>query len=169
MTKNEARKYSLEIRKNKDNVNASTIVVDALIASNILKNYNHIGIYYPIGKEINIMDIVNKYPDKNFYLPVTKDDLCFKSYKVNDELIKGPFNTYEPCGVEVNRGLIDCFIIPCVGISASNQRIGYGKGYYDRYLDGYKGLKIGVCYQESGNLDVECDSFDIVLDYKILG
>ena len=169
MNKNEARKYSLDIRKNKDSITASATVVDALISSNILNSYQHIGIYYPIGKEINIMELVNKYPNKEFYLPVTNEELVFKKYKLGDELLKGPFNTHEPIGQIVDRDIIECFIIPCVAISKNNQRIGYGKGYYDRYLMNYNGLKIGVCYKESGELAVDCDSFDVVLDYKIVG
>ena len=169
MDKKEARTIALRDRKLFDNVERSKKVLDYIISNKLLDKYDNIAIYYPIGKEIDIMDLVKVYKDKNFYLPKTLDEIEFVKYKLTDELINGPFNTKEPVGKKVNRDLIDCFIIPCVAISKNNQRIGYGKGYYDRYLKDYKGHKIGLCYKEQGNLDVVLDSFDIYLDEKILG
>ena len=76
----------------------------------------------------------------------------------------------EPISNELmNRDEIDVFIVPCVGITKDRQRIGYGKGYYDRYLKGYKGITIGVNYKELSNIDFKCDSWDLVLDYVIVG
>ncbi|MBQ3253291.1 MAG: 5-formyltetrahydrofolate cyclo-ligase [Acholeplasmatales bacterium] len=167
MNKKEARAYALETRKKLDNKSASKTVFDALYISNILNNFDHIGIYYPIGKEIDITCLKDKYPNKTFYLPITKEDLYFSLYDGN--LIKGPFNTKEPTGSYINRDKIECFIIPCVAISNTNQRLGYGKGYYDKYLDGYKGIKIGVCYKELSNLKIECNEYDIELDYVFVG
>ena len=61
------------------------------------------------------------------------------------------------------------FLIPCVGITNENKRIGYGKGYYDRYLSGYSGLKIGIVYKELNNIDLKCDIYDVILDMVFEG
>lgn len=167
MTKKEARAYALNLRKNENKVISSICVLDEIIESKILDRFNKIGIYYPIGKEMNITELLIKYPDKSFYLPITKDELSFALY--DDNLVDGPFNTKEPTTNPINRELIECFIIPCVAISCSNQRVGYGKGYYDRYLEGYKGYKIGICYKNAVNLDIECDEYDVKLDMIFLG
>ena len=169
MNKKQARSLALKNRKNEDKIIASKLVLEAIIKSKILDNYSNIGIYYPLGNEINIMPLLEYYPNIKFYLPITKENIYFVKYITNDKLIDGPFHTKEPVGEMVNRDLIEVFIIPCVGISNTKQRIGYGKGYYDRYLSGYNGLKIGVCYKSESNLDVECDDFDVVLDYVFLG
>ncbi|MBE6137970.1 MAG: 5-formyltetrahydrofolate cyclo-ligase [Erysipelotrichaceae bacterium] len=169
MNKNEARSKALKLRKNENKAISSEVALNSLLEMGILNDINHIGIYYPIGKEINIIDIVNKFPDKKFYLPITRDDISFIEYKLNDNLVDGPFNTKEPIGDIVNRSRIECFIIPCVSVGNGNRRIGYGKGYYDRYLDGYEGIKIGICYKSGINLDVICDEHDIILDYVIAG
>lgn len=169
MLKKEARGLALANRKNEDIIKASNIVVEAIIKSKLLDDKSNIGIYYPLGKEIDITTLLDYYPNKNFYLPITKDEIYFVNYNKNTKLINGPFNTKEPVGDKVDREKIDVFIIPCVAISNLNQRIGYGKGYYDRYLSGYSGLKLGICYKNSAGLDVECDDFDVVLDYIFLG
>lgn len=169
MRKKEERKYALFLRKNLNKENSSKYVIDYIINNNVLDEYHNIGIYYPIGNEIDIMNLVKIYPNKNFYLPITKDEIYFVKYNFNDVLVDGLFNTKEPIGEIIDRNLIDCFLIPCVAISKDNQRIGYGKGYYDRYLKGYNKTKIGICYKESGNIDIDLMDYDLRLDFKILG
>ena len=73
--KNIERNKALELRKNKNKDISSKIVIEKLISSNILDKFKNIGIYYPIGNEINIMDLVNIYPNKKFYLPITREEI----------------------------------------------------------------------------------------------
>ncbi|MGM9970775.1 MAG: 5-formyltetrahydrofolate cyclo-ligase [Anaeroplasma sp.] len=167
MTKNEARNLALKSRKNKDVSKISDLVIKKIIKSNIIAEYSNIGIYYPIDKEIDITNLKILYPDKKFYLPITKEGLIFAEYL--EPLFKGPFKTMEPRSNIINRDSIDCFIIPCVAITSDMKRIGYGKGYYDRYLEDYDGLKIGICYEDSVFNDLLGDSHDIVLDEIFVG
>lgn len=169
MDKIAARSLALEMRKGFDVDLASIKAIDEIINLNILFKYSNVGIYYPIGKEINILKLMDIYPNKNFYLPITRDEISFIRYKKNDKLVKGSFKTMEPIGDIISRNQIEVFIIPCVAVGKDNRRIGYGKGYYDRYLENYNGLKIGICYEKLSNLDVDCDLFDIKLDYVIKG
>ena len=168
INKQEARKEALKLIKNNDSAISSMIVIKRLIESKILEKYNNIGIYYPIGNEINIIPLINYYKNKNFYLPITKDVLYFSKYSYLDKLVDGPFKTKEPNGPITSRDEIDCFIIPCVAIS-NGKRIGYGKGYYDRYLKDYKGFKIGICYKNTSNFNCIMDEFDLNLDMIIVG
>ena len=50
-----ARKFALNDRRTYDNIERSKRITEEIISSNILEKYHNIGIYYPIGKEINIM------------------------------------------------------------------------------------------------------------------
>ena len=168
MNKKEARLQALENRKKKDQSWASSVVLDAFLSSKVLESFTHIGLYYPIGKEIDVMPLLNIYKDKKFYLPVTKEEIDFLPYDSTTPLVHGPFHTKEPVGDAVNRDLIECFIIPCFAIGKNNARIGYGKGYYDRYLKDYKGLKIGIVYEDAV-YDIEGDFFDIKLDIVLKG
>ena len=166
MTKNEARILALKLRKNENTMLESEKTIKAIVESNILDAYDNIGIYYPIKNEINILKLLDIYPNKKFYLPITSDEINFVRYEKDDILKDGLFNTKEPIGKIVDINTIDCFIIPCVAITTDNKRIGYGKGYYDRYLQGYRGLKIGICYDNMKNVDVKADLFDVIVDYK---
>ena len=86
MLKSVARKNALRSRKTKDTHQSSKIVIEKIISSGILNSYNNIGVYYPIGSEINIMDIMEYYPDKSFYLPITKEEIAFIKYEAGDLL-----------------------------------------------------------------------------------
>ncbi|MBQ9900258.1 MAG: 5-formyltetrahydrofolate cyclo-ligase [Acholeplasmatales bacterium] len=167
MNKEETRKYALSIRNKLANESINNKIVNGL--EEAIKKYNRIGIYYPIGSEINILNIIKKYPNKKFYLPITRDEISFIEYKLGDTLVDAKFKTKEPVGDITPRDMIECFIIPCVAISKTRQRLGYGKGYYDRYLKDYKGFKIGVIYKELNNLDFKSDSYDVYLDLVIEG
>lgn len=167
MNKEETRKYALSIRNKLANESINNKIVNGL--EEAIKKYNTIGIYYPIGSEINILNIIKKYPNKKFYLPITRDEISFIEYKLGDTLVDAKFKTKEPVGDITPRDMIECFIIPCVAISKTRQRLGYGKGYYDRYLKDYKGFKIGVIYKELNNLDFKSDSYDVYLDLVIEG
>lgn len=167
MDKKTARAEALLIRKQLDTITQSKLLVNEIIESKILEKYNKIGIYFPLKNEINIIDIMNHYLNKEFYLPITRDILYFSRYKIGDKLLDGPFRTKEPNGVSIDINMLDCVIIPCVAIDKNKRRIGYGKGYYDKTLANFKGFKIGVCHKELIGLDIEMEDFDLVLDYVL--
>ena len=168
MNKLEARSYALQKRKEVSIKQIEENIIEKIIASKILEPFQHIGIYYPIGKEMNLLPLTIYYKDKEFYLPITKEEISFVKYSKDNPLVDGPFHTKEPKGIIKNRDEIECFIIPCVAVSLKNQRLGYGKGYYDRYLSQYKGLKIGIVYSNA-ILDIDMDSYDLVLDIVYSG
>ena len=110
---------------------------------------------------------MNIYPNKSFYLPITRDEISFIKYNLNDKLMDGKFRTKEPIGDIVNRDDIECFIIPCVAISKDKKRLGYGKGYYDKFLKSYKGSKIGLTYKECICDKIDIEEHDIKVDKVI--
>lgn len=163
MIKETLRKQSLDSRRSKDVLVISSNVIKKIINSNILANYRNIGIYYPLKYEIDLRDLVKHYTNKSFYIPRINNEnlLEFALYDTNF-LKKGPFKTFEPIGPLFELNELDCIFIPCVAIS-NNRRIGYGKGYYDRSLVNYNGIKIGVCYKDS-IFNYEIDDYDIKFD-----
>lgn len=74
-----------------------------------------------------------------------------------------------PSSVEtVPADAIHVMLIPGLGFSAQGERLGRGKGFYDRYLNNYKGFKIGVCFDcQMSETSLPTDSWDIKMDYII--
>lgn len=168
MTKAELRKALLVKRDSLKDI--SLTIIRQIKDLKILDGKKIVGIYYPLKGEIDVTALVNMYPDIRFCFPKTEDEISF--YEENDlsNFHEAKFRVMEPNSFKhILRDEIDLFIVPCVGITKDKQRIGYGKGYYDRYLKGYLGKKIGVCYKELSNLDFKCDEWDLYLDYVIVG
>lgn len=169
MTKQIARKECLIVRNQFNNNRArSNRVIKQIVDSHILDNMKYVGIYYPIKNEINVLGLVAKYPNITFCIPKTKEEISF--YPLGEDIVVGKYGIIEPANEElISREKIEAFIIPSVGINKEKRRLGYGKGYYDRYLTGYNGVKIGVQYKELCELDFESFDYDLELDYIFKG
>ena len=120
-----------------------------------------IGLYMPIKNEIEV-----KLDNKACYPKVIGNDLVFF---IPDKFEAGCFGVLEPIGTKVDKNDIDIIIVPLLYFDKDNNRVGYGKGYYDRYLKDYKGITIGVGYdfQEADKIDIK--PTDIKLNYIIKG
>lgn len=61
----------------------------------------------------------------------------------------------------------DVLIVPGIAFTKKGERLGRGKGFYDRYLSGYKGLKVGVCFKEQLRDAIPVEEHDVVMNYVI--
>lgn len=90
-------------------------------------------------------------------------------YYINslDELVPGSFGVLEPIP-EKAKMLTDTentvCIVPAFMFDKSGYRLGYGKGYYDRYLSRYKGTAIGICYSENIRNELFHGKYDRTVD-----
>ena len=82
------------------------------------------------------------------------------------ELATGPFQVREPvaAGPTVALNRLDLALVPGLGFDARGQRLGRGKGHYDRLLAGFTGMKIGVAFDFQIVAEVPREPHDIALD-----
>lgn len=113
-------------------------------------NANKIGSYSPIQGEIDIEEIENKIPRVRFYFPKVVDPYS-KILGWGVRPLKPGFkNISEPTEASLDQDL-DMLLVPCIGFNDDGYRLGYGGGYYDRYLNSLK-IKphiVGVSYAHS--------------------
>ncbi len=92
----------------------------------------------------------------------------FKSY---DEVHIGAYGIREPNSnsAEVNIDNIAISILPGLGFSKKMQRLGYGGGYYDKFLSQTKKdiKKIGICFSEQIMEEIPSEKHDVKLDYIV--
>lgn len=97
---------------------------------------------------------------KRVYLPrVEGRDMVAVPYGVTK---KGAFGIPEPLGQPYN-GEIEVTVIPLLAVNSNGFRVGYGGGFYDRYLKGKDTLKVGIGYGFQFE-EFNEDSFDVALD-----
>lgn len=77
--------------------------------------------------------------------------------------IKGAYNILEPIGEEFTEQ-IDAVIVPLCAFDNKLNRLGYGKGYYDRFLENKKCLKIGVAFSCQKTNDILVKESDVSMD-----
>ena len=81
---------------------------------------------------------------------------------------KGSFGILEPSqNGKIFTQKIDLMIVPGISFDKERNRLGYGKGYYDRFLACNKTFKIGVCFEETRCESLTCDKHDIKMDLVI--
>ncbi len=130
---------------------------------------NRVLVYHSLPDELPTPEFIAKWHGKKqLFLPrVCGDDLDVLPYNPTD-LQTGAFNISEPQGNDlVDPSTLDLIIVPAVAFDRRGNRIGRGKGYYDRLLCRCSAPKIGVCYQCQICADFEPSEFDIPVDRVI--
>ena len=86
-----------------------------------------------------------------------------------EDLKEGRFKIPEPKSpVEFPKEKVDFVIVPGVAFDKNGYRLGYGKGYYDRFLEGITPFKLGVCQREFFFEEIPHGKFDIKMDDVIV-
>lgn len=159
------------IRKNViDRKSKDSTIFNKTISLDGFKNSNTIGIYISTKDEVSTLDIISYALSLNKIIvcpKIIEDKMYF--YKINnlDELTIGKYDILEPVNNDIYEGIIDIMFIPGVIFDKENNRVGMGKGYYDRYLADNSVYKVGLAYKEQivDKLDVE--AHDVKMDLVI--
>jgi 5-formyltetrahydrofolate cyclo-ligase len=132
-------------------------------------------LYYPLKGEVDIIPVIKQaWSDKKtVLLPRCRanEDGVMDFYVVNseDDLEPGAFGVMEPkehCFMhpkEECRNSSLC-VMPGLTFDKRGYRLGYGKGYYDRYLQGFNGVKMGVVYSDFIYEKIPHGFFDVKAD-----
>ncbi len=107
----------------------------------------------------------NKIP---LALPVSGDaELTFFYIDAVDELKKGRFNIDEPPQtLKAKSDKHSLCVVPALCADGKGLRLGYGKGYYDRFLSGFEGTSVILCYK-SFKCEVPAEPHDIKADFTL--
>ncbi len=111
-----------------------------------LKNHdlNQVAVFYPMGGEVDVRALASDYDLA--YPKVESSGLVF--YHKVSSFKPSAFGVMEPNdGKRLNKDDIDAVIVPGIVYDDGLYRLGYGKGYYDRFLKDYAGLTVGVVFE----------------------
>lgn len=169
--KKEQRKKYRELRKKVKNKTFK----DFEIYNNVIKNidlriFDMVLIYVSTSEEVDTIKLIKyflKY--KKVAVPKVENNII-NFYYINgfNDLKNGYFNIMEPI---TSKKVIDfsksLCIVPGICFSKDGYRIGYGGGFYDRFLSNHKVYSIGLCYKECFVEKIDVDEYDKKVDIVI--
>jgi len=172
--KPEIRKQILNLRKKKFSKN---FLIDPNKFLKFLDNENIkskiIGGYYPYNFEFDILNILKSLEKKKYLISLPKisenNMMNFFQWSVTEPLKINKYGIPEPISNKIVYPKI--LLIPLVAFDDELNRLGYGGGYYDRYIssfeDNYRIIKIGIgfSFQKINNLPT--NRYDKKLDFII--
>lgn len=130
---------------------------------------NRILIYNSLPDELSTRDFIQRWiGSKEFFLPrVNGIDLDILPYD-SQRMHIGAFRIEEPTGTDItDPELLEMIIVPAVAYDRNGNRVGRGKGYYDRLLKRTKALRVGVAYDFQLVDEIDCEPHDIPVDIVI--
>ena len=182
MSVSDDKKYLRKILKQKRSQIDSKIkalndkkILNTILNLDEIKKADIILTYVSTASEIDTQELIEFFLKNKKVVAAAKCEDEFGNmsfYKISSllELKKSVFGIFEPEFNEKNKVLKfenSVCIVPALSFDIKRQRIGYGKGYYDRFLENYTGVKIGLCYDEMIEEKIPCDKYDIAVDMVV--
>ena len=126
-----------------------------------------VGCYYSIGSEVQTLSIIHDLINsgKKTSLPKVNDEMMkFRTIKDFKKLEKGNFGILEPKDDWTEEKSFDVILIPAIGLTKEGVRLGYGHGYYDRFLSDKSTIKIALTYDKQIVKSIPCMKHDVKMD-----
>lgn len=179
MTKSQLRKKYKSLRQalSEDYIEEKSLAIANQLLQLDIWQYSFYHIFLPIEaqKEINTEYILNILAGKDKNIVISRsnfNDFTMSHFLLTDNttLAKNNYGISEPKdGIPISSQQIDVVFVPLLAFDKSGNRVGYGKGFYDRFLSECKPetLKIGLSFFEAEKETFTKNENDIVLNYCI--
>ncbi len=170
MDSKELRKKIKEFRNNlsKKTVKELSDKIFEKVKTLNFKEKENIFIYKSFNGEVDTNSIINHFlsEKKTLSFPVIKGEEMVAGIPLGKDVKESKFGTEEPKNyTEMDK--IDVCFLPLLACDLEFNRLGYGKGYYDKFLSEKPCLKIGLCYDFQVVEKIESKPWDIPLDIII--
>ncbi len=169
-------RHRLKVKRNalENKAELSGIICDSFLQSKLYKSCDTIFVYSSLGSEVSTDSIIAKaFSDgKRVAFPKCLDkkgNMQFYFVGSQEELTRGYYGISEPpTHSQANFGNTGTVcLVPGLSFSLDGYRLGYGKGYYDRFLNEFHGISVGLCYSELLSEHLPTDIHDKKVNYLI--
>ncbi len=181
MDKNEIRKVTLKRRRSMSENEVkekSKIIIDKLMNTEEFKKAENLMVFLSFDNEVYTFDLIEKAINmgKKVIVPYTVKDTCeiipTLLNNIEEDLEISSYGYMEPRKDKIQPILeenIDLTVVPGLAFDINMNRIGFGKGYYDRYLIKTKkeAKNIAIAYDYQVLEEIPSEFFDVKMDYII--
>lgn len=127
-----------------------------------------IGCYVSLPKEVDTLKLIQKLLQSHRICVPKVEGVVMNFYEIHslDDLKEGHFHVLEPVTIKkVEPCDIDLMLVPMLAYDQALYRVGYGKGFYDKYFaSGFNGYKLGLAYSFQYVETIHHDHYDYALD-----
>jgi len=161
--KNELRIKAKNIRKNLPMKEISASLAGLIRQNELYISARNVMLFYPTEFEVDLRELFSN--DKNFYLPKVEDEKLLVCPYCK-EFRRSSFGIYEPCSEPSSPKILDLVIVPALMCDKNGYRLGYGGGFYDKFISKYgKNFKtICAIPKELFTQNLPHDEFDQKVD-----
>lgn len=153
---------------------ADKLIFEKIVSKKAYIDAQYLLVYYPVKNEPNVLLIAENAlkEGKKVAFPISNTNeftLTFGVIDSLDQLFCGAYSIPEPpidALKYVDNDNTLC-IVPGLAFDRNGKRIGYGKGYYDRFLKDFRGISVGLCYSQFLIDSLPVDDYDISVDMVI--
>lgn len=150
----------------------SLAVLQRLMSLPIMQEARTVLLYYSLPDEVNTHQLIERLAAEGcrILLPqvIDGENMLLREYSGKEDLKEGAFHIMEPCGKlfpESDYQKIDVAVVPGMSFDKQGNRLGRGKGYYDRMLQKMPAIyKIGICFDFQKTESLPTDEHDIRMD-----
>ena len=175
--KKQLRAHYKQLRRSimpQDKLQFDADICRSFLESSFYKNCSQLLIYVSFDIEVGTLDMIKQAVcEKQVFCPrcVAGTNIMefymiesFSQLKVGSYGILEPFTDTDP---QTEFSSDSVCVVPALSYDKKGHRLGFGKGYYDRFLSDFKGTKVGICYDSFCCDELPYDSFDICVDHLI--
>jgi 5-formyltetrahydrofolate cyclo-ligase len=126
--------------------------------------------YIAMGSEVDLVPLLKNHPDKRWGIPrvLTGGQMRFHHYQP-EKLVRHTYGMLEPepdCPV-IRPEEVELVLVPGLGFDQHGWRLGYGGGFYDRYLSKIKGVSAGITFQALLTRQIPHTDHDVAVQFLI--
>jgi 5-formyltetrahydrofolate cyclo-ligase len=180
LTKSELRQKIIREREKlgaEEREHKSAKIRSRMMEFPLYQQAKHLFTFVPFREEVNIRSLIDNSIARNKQVSIPKTDPLLKRITPHlftgwELLVKGPYGILEPDGaqaVKTEHRLIDFMLLPGVAFTRNGHRLGYGGGYYDRFLQGMiqRPPLVAVAFTEQVVEALPIEEHDVRIDFLI--
>lgn len=145
------------------------------ILNSFVNKIRNVFIYNSFSSEVRTGEIISKLINSEYRVYVPKcnesnETMIAAVYKVGQNQTKNSYGIYEPDDNEYADENIDLIVAPGICFDRFGTRIGFGKGYYDKFINSlaYKPIVVAICFSEQiFDGEIPRDEHDCIMDYIV--
>ena len=172
--KKELRSHFTSVRRAAKNEHKDNMIMAGLLRLSEIYDADNVLLYASYGSEVDTWDIAQELLERDIRIayPKCSKDGSMTFHVVSDlsQLKKGLFGICEPDGSLPSPDITDktVCVVPGLAFSLSGERLGYGGGFYDRFLERYPDIiTIGLAYEATTAMKLPSEKHDIAVKFVI--